>query len=269
MRLSYKWQVGSCGSFALKRARNVKNSNRAVRPQGEGKSGRGLPHSKTWRSNEAPTLARQRLGVRQSSAAFRHPFVCAATPTCNLQPSTCNSRGFTLMELLVVCLLIAVMAAIIVPEMRSSFEDALLRSSGRKLVDVLGLAYSRAISLNQLHRVRLDKFSGEYLVEKQVGDGLDDEDFEPATEITGFKGQIDSRISLDIQNSEADASDDSDLELQNRAMRPSDGICFYSDGTADACEILLRDRMGFQLVLQVSPTTGRVHLVEQTQAASN
>jgi len=173
-----------------------------------------------------------------------------------------RSSAFTLMELLVVCLLIAVMAAIIVPEMRSSFEDALLRSSGRKLVDVFGLAYSRAVSLNQLHRVRLDKYSGQYLIEKQIGDTLEEEDFEPATDIAGFKGQIDSRISMDIQISEPEVSDDSISELQNQAPLSSEAICFYSDGTADPCDILLRDRMGFQLVLQISPTTGRVHLLE-------
>ncbi len=172
------------------------------------------------------------------------------------------------MELLVVCLLIAVMAAIIVPEMRSSFEDALLRSSGRKLVDVFGLTYSRAVSLNQLHRVRLDKSSGQYLIEKQVGDGQEDSDFEPATEITGFKGQIDRRIFMDIQKSQVDSDEDSGSEAETELQQPvGDGISFYPDGTADACDILLRDRMGFELTLQISPTTGRVHLLEQNRAS--
>src|SRR6266702_4217495 len=88
-RESYKLQVAGCKGLRLKLpVTDVLNK----------KSGRGLPHSKTWRIQYA-------------------------------LPST---SAFTLMELLVVCLLIAVMAAIIVPEMRSSFEDALLRSSGRK-----------------------------------------------------------------------------------------------------------------------------------------
>src|SRR5437870_4426858 len=91
-------------------------------------------------------------------------------------------EGFTLIELLVVCLLIAVMAALIVPEMRGSFEDATLRSSGRKLIEVLSLTYSRAVSANQLHRFRLDTFTGKYLIEKQTGDGEEDGDFEPASE---------------------------------------------------------------------------------------
>ena len=60
--------------------------------------------------------------------------------------------GFTLMELMLVLTLIAIMAAMIVPEMKGSMEDALLRSSARKVVDVFNLTYSRAVSFNQLHK---------------------------------------------------------------------------------------------------------------------
>src|SRR6266446_1993484 len=67
---------------------------------------------------------------------------------------TLRGSGFTLMEIMVVLVLLAIMAAVIIPEMKGSFEDALLRSNARKLADVFNLAYSRAVSLNQLHRVR-------------------------------------------------------------------------------------------------------------------
>jgi predicted secreted protein len=43
-----------------------------------------------------------------------------------------------------------------------------------------------------------------------------------------------------------------------------DAISFYPDGTADAAEIQLRDRDGFQLLLQLNPVTGRVHITEPT-----
>ncbi len=39
-------------------------------PHDTRESGRGLPHSKTWRTFVASRNTRQRLGVRQSSAAF-------------------------------------------------------------------------------------------------------------------------------------------------------------------------------------------------------
>jgi len=75
-----------------------------------------------------------------------------------------NSRrlGFTLIELMVVFVLVGIMTAMIIPAMRGTYEDALLRSTSRKLVNVLNLASTRAIALNQPHRVRLDHKNGRY-----------------------------------------------------------------------------------------------------------
>src|SRR5436190_209940 len=68
-------------------------------------------------------------------------------------------RGFTLIELMVVVVLIGIVTAVIIPEMKGTYEDALLRSTSRELVNTFKLAYSRAVTLNQIHRVRLKKGS--------------------------------------------------------------------------------------------------------------
>jgi type II secretion system protein H len=203
-----------------------------------------------------------RFSAESEASSGRQDCAGRTVSTFNLQPATCNSSGFTLIELLVVCLLIAILAALIIPEMRGSFEDAVLRSSGRKLIDVLNVTYSRSVSLNQLHRLRFDKYTGRYVVEKQVGDGQEDSDFEPATEVAGFSGQIDPRISIEIQKSQTVQTDDSDTDTDDQNDTPSDTIFFYADGTADARDILLHDRMGFQLTLQVNPNTARVNILE-------
>src|SRR5207248_1474465 len=79
--------------------------------------------------------------------------------------------GFTLIELMVVVVLIGVVTAMILPEMRGTFDDILLRSTGRDLVSAFGLASSQAVTVNQLHRVRLDRASGQYLVERSAHNG--------------------------------------------------------------------------------------------------
>src|SRR5678815_2253418 len=73
--------------------------------------------------------------------------------------------GFTLIELMVVIVLIAIMTAVILPEMKGTFEDALLRSTSRKLVDIFSLANSRAVAMNRSQQVRLDSKNGRYFVE--------------------------------------------------------------------------------------------------------
>src|SRR5438045_4322565 len=101
-------------------------------------------------------------------------------------------RAFTLMELMVVLVLIGIVSALIIPQMKGTYEDRLLRSTSRELVDVFGLAYSRAVSLNQLHRVHLDFASGRYALERRVRQG-GQYSFVPVTDIPGSEGTLDTR----------------------------------------------------------------------------
>jgi type II secretion system protein H len=170
--------------------------------------------------------------------------------------------GFTLIELMVVIVLIAIMTAVILPEMKGTYEDALLRSTARKLVDVFNVANSHAIALNQIHRVRLDRRNGRYFIETRNA-----ERGTRNSEVPGGEGTFDTRISVEIRNVAEDSADPVENaatvaadEFRNRA---TDGaISFYADGTADAQEILLRDRQGFRLVLRINPITARVHIIE-------
>jgi len=177
--------------------------------------------------------------------------------------SRCGLAGFTLVELMVVIAIIGIMTAMMIPEMKGTFQDALLRSTSRELINVFDLAYSRAVSLNQLRRVRLDEKTGRYLVEKQVVEnGL--EDFVPADDVPGDEGTLDSRIAVEFHQPgeiSSDVNGESETPVSENASSET-VIDFYPDGTADAGDILLRDREGFQLLLQINPVTARVHVVE-------
>jgi type II secretion system protein H len=163
--------------------------------------------------------------------------------------------GFTLLELMVVLVIISIVSAVMVAEMSGNFQDALLRSSGRKLINVFNLASTRAISINRLHRVRIDRATGNYVIEKHVrGD-----QFAPA-DVGGGAGTVDSRIAVQIE----DASDPSSVNQESRSDQggPGNAINFYPDGTADAREVDLHDRDGFGLALRVNPVTARVQIIE-------
>src|SRR6266850_395289 len=175
------------------------------------------------------------------------------------RPVTERSSGFTLIELMVVIILIGIMTALIIPEMRGTYEDALLRSTGRKLVDVFNQANSHAITINQLHRVRLDAKKGGYVIERTVHEGERGNGFVPAREIPAAEGEIHNHISVEIHKSDQETELSGDTTARTSS---DDSISFYADGTADSAEILLRDRDGFRLVLRINATTARVRIIE-------
>lgn len=181
-------------------------------------------------------------------------------------------HAFTLIELMVVITIIGIVTAVMIPEMKGSFQDALLRSASRELINVFDLAYSRAVSLNQLRRVRLDEKTGRYLMEKQIIQN-GQEDFVPVDDAPSGKGQLDPRIAVEFRHPVEISPDENTSSPAPVSGNDSENagtgitIAFYPDGTADPGEILLRDRDGYRLLLQINPVTARVHVVEMEREA--
>jgi type II secretion system protein H len=170
-----------------------------------------------------------------------------------------SQAGFTLTELLVVVTLIGIFAGVIVAEMRGTFADALLHSTARQMMSGLGLASSRAISLNQPYAFELSTADHKFTVRsKQNGRDSADEEKSPES------GKIDERITVQIRDPDEPAEQEPRAEEPERPRMERDIIYFYPDGTADAREIVLRDKESVELVLRISPITGRVRVIEKS-----
>ena len=172
--------------------------------------------------------------------------------------------AFTLIELMIVVVLIGILSAMIIPEMKGGYQDALLRSTSRNLVNVFSIASSRAVSLNQLHRLRLDVKTGHYVIEKRTRETVQGDEFAPLKDVSEAEGTLDTRISIQMRKPENLPAGASETGPGARAEDGSaiDTVSFNSDGTADAVEVLLRDREGFRLALRINPITSRVKLLE-------
>lgn len=191
-------------------------------------------------------------------------------------PTPAGRHAFTLVELLVVIVLITVLSAVLVPEMRGTFEEALLRSSARQLIGASGVAYSRAVADGRAHRLHFDPATGRYRVERRTdpATGPDRTDRAANEDVPGGRGVIDPRIAVQLRHPAGDydgggrapASTDGTADRTAKdAGVGVDGVDFFPDGTAQAAEFILRDRAGFRLALRVNPVTARLQVRELTE----
>jgi type II secretion system protein H len=166
--------------------------------------------------------------------------------------------AFTLVELLVVITVIAVLTGVMVAEMGGTYEDALLRTNARKLIDVCDAASNRAIAAQQAQVLKIDAASGHFAVRAKAREIDEKEAF--LTE-----GDLDQRIGLKIR--EPAHVEDSDADESEQSEQPTElgTVMFYPDGSADAREFTFRDRAGVEVVLRINPTTSRVRIVEMAE----
>lgn len=181
-----------------------------------------------------------------------------------------RASGFTLIELVVVLVLMAVLSAMIIPEMRGTLEGELLRSTSRELIRGLSLANSQSITVNQPHRFVIDRERHQYRVEKLARSSEEGGGFVPVRGVPGTQGAFSERITIEFKPPGSATDEAGAPALPPTDNRPEAGgtepggtaIRFFPDGTAEGVEIQLRDRDGFGLALRLKPATARVRIVE-------
>jgi Tfp pilus assembly protein FimT len=153
-----------------------------------------------------------------------------------------------LLELMIVIAVVGILSALIVPQFTGTMEDTRLVAAGRELASVMSLAYSQAITLHRPCRLRIDREKRSYWLEapsESRGMG-----FEPVDDVPGSSGAIDRKLSVLVRAPGGPAE----------GRESAETLTFRPDGTADPREVILRDRDGFGLSIEVNPVTSRVRI---------
>ncbi|MEM7262176.1 MAG: GspH/FimT family pseudopilin [Planctomycetota bacterium] len=192
--------------------------------------------------------------------------------------------GFTLIELMVVITLIALLATMMVPDIASGRDEANQRSTVRNLVALLRLARSEAITKGRDHRLVLRPSASAAWLEWRSDRPESDGEFEPVTTIRLGEDYVESTRDESVRIPPNALTWADSLECGVRPIdpipfdtteppppppvRPDEdpqvgdafAIYFRPDGTSDARQILVIDRTGYTLAVNVDPVTAEVRV---------
>ena len=170
-------------------------------------------------------------------------------------------QGFTLMEMMIVMVIASIMTVLMIPEMKGSYEEALLRSNARKLGAAFKAAYSGAITTHKQHRVRINQEDSKLIVEVRTAEI--DAPYMPLKQFDRRTSQLHPSVSLRFHKPKSDFNGQ-DLppvpatNLENDEDHAKGIFLFQPDGTCKGSDIELRDRMGFGLLVHLNAITSRV-----------
>jgi general secretion pathway protein H len=154
-------------------------------------------------------------------------------------------RGFSLIELILVLLIIGLGAAFIAPAISNSLINLRLKAATKQLSTVLRYARSRAVASKQTMRVLIDIDNASYSAQIPKGP----EDGEAPSGSTAFPADIRFRevtLGGEVQDSGQIA------------------LLFYPKGNTSGGEIVLENQHGVVYKITIDPIIGKVKIIRQT-----
>ena len=161
-----------------------------------------------------------------------------------------RKAAFTLIELLIVMMIIAIAFFALRPAFTGAIRGAQERTMLRGLAGLFTSARTEAIISGRLVRVVFEPTDGTFFAEIQSEPDKDRSIFDPLTLL--------GRRSVVLPEHMAIAK----LEVAGRDLAGLERIhvYFYPDGRTDGAAMLLVDPYGEDMLLEISPTTGRVRI---------
>ena len=162
-----------------------------------------------------------------------------------------DSRGFTLLELIIVCALIGIMLTVSVPSLRSAFFTNPLKSSARQVIGITNEARQKAVRSQQPYHLHLSRLENRLWYETINPGEVEDEDDGLGQNKTR-ELQLPTSIRL------------SNLWLKSSGVVSEDktSIWISKKGYMEQAAIQLSDELGNSLSIQLNPFTDPIAVSE-------
>ncbi len=191
----------------------------------------------------------------QSQTALSLP--SGGAPCARPAAAAGRRRGFTFLEVMVVIVLLGVLMAVTLPNMRGTGQVAALRGAARELAAGLRIARQRAISTHREVFVLFDLEGDRWRINLNI---------DPEEEPDSHRYSRDSLYELEMPVTlppkvffDSVASDEPPPADQRDSLAM---VVFYPDGRASAAQITLRNERGRALTVELAASTGRVLVYE-------
>jgi type II secretion system protein H len=191
-----------------------------------------------------------------------------------------SRRGFTLIELMVVLMILVLLAALTAPSFVRQYHEAKLKSAVRDLVGLMQYARSQAVVEGTTYRLNIDRDGGRVWVTYYDIQADQTNNREPVyaedESVLGASRKLPEGVTIrEIQLGDEALSQLSDEALQEigdvRGQLNEEGtpyIAFSPRGTTDGARILLENDYEDQLAVSLDAITGRTQVLEEDEIAS-
>jgi prepilin-type N-terminal cleavage/methylation domain-containing protein len=173
---------------------------------------------------------------------------CETVLTPNSELRTLNSRGFTLIELTVVIVVLGVMLSLIIPRL-GELGEANLKRSARHLTGMIRFLHDEAQAKKDTYRLRFDITEGRYWIDVLTFNLSDKTaEYKRFSSEMGAEGNLSGRTAF------------RDVKVASHPDEPY--IEFSPNGWVERALIHLRDGDGRDFTLTINALTGNTELLE-------